>query len=505
SKNATDLANLVAQVYIEQSHAEKAKMATHGRKFIEEQLSALEERTRVIEDSLKKIGEGTKNIKLAEPIEQKLLELQFQLGELSQKYTDRHPNIIQVREQIRQLEAQVKGFSGQEIDYSRLLREAEVNKKLYSMLKEKLEEARITEAQKISDVSVVDPAVSAIAPITVNTKAKILISLFMGLVLGLAFAFIIETMDTSMGTIEDVENIVKLPVVGVLPSIGQEGKEDNSLFARLRIRLAGRHKTDEEERAVHLVAHFNPQSTIAEAYRNVFTNLKLSSARKTIMVTSSGPREGKSTVVCNLGIVAAQVGLKTLIVSSDLRRPVVAKNFGISNEFGLRDLITGTMTIDQALKNITDIMMGEIKFDNIRKTPGIENITILPSGKPPSNPVELLESKKIDELISIFKVKFDVVIFDAAPILPVTDASILAPKMDCVAIVYEIGRTSRDALVRAKIQLENVGAKICGVILNHTRAQTEGINAYPYYYQYRYKYDTMHKESRLAKKETRKK
>jgi capsular exopolysaccharide synthesis family protein len=132
-------------------------------------------------------------------------------------------------------------------------------------------------------------------------------------------------------------------------------------------------------------------------------------------------------------------------------------------------------------------MLGEMSFEDVRKTPGIENIWILPSGPPPANPVELLESGTMDNLISSLKKQFDVIIFDMPPVLPVTDASILAPKVDCVVIVYEIGRTSREALMRTKVQLESVGAKISGVVLNHTQAQTEAISSYPYYH-YKYKY-----------------
>ncbi|MFH0828204.1 MAG: polysaccharide biosynthesis tyrosine autokinase [Candidatus Omnitrophota bacterium] len=486
AKEAMDLANTVAQVYVASNLKEKNRQATQEREFIEEQLKAIEDKLMRAEEKSKQYGPGTDQIKLSEPIEQKLVELQFKLAELLQKYTEKHPQVIQLREQIKGMEAQVSGFSDQQLEYSRLIREIEVNRKLYGTLKEKLEEARISEAQKVSAVSIVNPAALPGAPVTGDNSLKIVLGSFLGLILGVALAFIFETLDTSIGTIEDVENVIKLPVLGVVPPIESELKNRKSIIGRIKDRFRPSEKTDAEERFVHLFSHFQPQSPSTEAFRNIHTNLKLSLSKKVILVTSSGPREGKSSVACNLAIVMAQIGLKTVLVSADLRRPVLAKVFGIKREPGLNELMMGTVNLDAALNNITDILLGEIGLEDIRKTPGIENIWILPSGHLPQNPVEILESKVLLDIIEKLKARFDVVIFDAPPVLPVTDASLLAPKMDCVVLVYEIGRTSREGLMRSKVQLEAVGAKIAGVVLNHTQAQSEGITPYPYYHKYKY-------------------
>jgi polysaccharide biosynthesis transport protein len=485
-KDAADLANVVAEVYILENLNEKNKQARHAREFIEEQLATLENKLRDTESRLKNFDAGSSQVKLSGPIEQKLVELQFKLAELLQKYTEKHPQVIQLRDQIKGLEAQVHGYSDKQLEYTGLAREVEVNQKLYSMLKEKLEEARITEQQKVSDVSVVDPAVMPGAPIAADTRMKIVMGALMGLILGVAFAFILETFDTSIGTIEDVENVVKLPVLGIIPPIEEELDPGKHILNLIKDRFVPRVKSDTEERLVHLFAHYRPQSPITEAFRNIHTNLKLSSERKTILVTSSGPREGKSSVVCNLGLVMAQIGLKTLLVSTDLRRPILEKMFGIKREPGMNEVVMGTVPLEAGLRNITDIMLGNIGLEDIRKTPGIENIWILPAGHLPQNPVEILDSKALLELIAKFKARFDVIIFDAPPVLPVTDASLLAPKIDGVIMVYEIGRTSREGLMRAKVQLEAVNAKILGVVLNHTQAQTEQISAYPYYKKYKY-------------------
>ncbi|MDD5729777.1 MAG: polysaccharide biosynthesis tyrosine autokinase [Candidatus Omnitrophica bacterium] len=487
AREAMALANTTAEVYIKESLGEKAKQAKQTRQFIEEQLASLEDKSKELEQRMRSSGYGAKNLRMAEPIQKKLTDLEFQLAELLQQYTEKHPKVIGIREEIKDLESQLEGFSGEDLEYARLEREVEVNKKLYAMLKEKLEEARIAEAQKVSDISIVNPAVLPESPVSGNKHMIILAGLLMGLILGFALSFVFETLDTSIGTIEDVENVVKLPVLGVIPSIVNETKKEANIIERIKAKFLPPERTALDDRFIRLIAHFQPKSPTAEAYRNIHTNLKLSSTRKSILVTSSGPREGKSSCACNLGIVMAQSGLKTVIVSADLRRPILAKTFGINKEPGLSELITGTVSLDEVLMSITDIMVGDMNFEDIRKTPGFENIWIIPSGHLPFNPPEILESKELTALIEKLKSRFDVVIFDAPPVLPVTDASILGPKLDCTVIVYEIGRTSREALMRTKMQLETVGAKISGVILNHTKTQTEAVANYPYYHQkYRY-------------------
>lgn len=157
-KEAMDLANTVAVCYIEENLLEKNKQARTVRKFIEEQLSSMEKRLHEAETKLKSFGEEVQNIHIADDIENKLTELEFKLASLLQKYTEKHPKVIQLREQIKELEAQLKGFSGKELEYARLKREVEVNRKIYAMLREKLEEVRITEAEKVPGVSVVNPA-----------------------------------------------------------------------------------------------------------------------------------------------------------------------------------------------------------------------------------------------------------------------------------------------------------------------------------------------------------
>lgn len=490
AKEAMDLADTVAHVYVEENLLEKRKQASSARNFIEEQLSQLEERLEDAEEHLRESSGGTWDIRLSDPLHKKLADAKFELAALLQKYTDKHPQVMQLKEQIKDLEAQLNNFSEQELGYTRLAREVEVNKKLYSMLKEKLEEARITEAQKVGDVSIVNPAVMPRSPVSPQIQTSVLIGGMAGLMLGITLAILFETLDTSIGTIEDVENSVKLPVLGVIPSIPSHPEQGKSILTKFKRKILPVKKTNIQEAYIRLIVHHKPKSPMAEAYRHLRTNLKFNQSRRVFLITSAGPREGKTTVLINLGLAVAQKGAKTLLVSSDLRRPALAKTLGMKKEPGLNEVITGTAKLEDALRSISDIMLGDMELSEIMKTPGIENIWILPSGHVPPNPAEVLESKELPKLIEELKKRFDVIFFDSPPALLVTDAGLLASKMDGVVLCYEIGKIAREALLRAKIQLESAGAKISGVVLNHIAPQTEAMTPYPYYYRYKYKYYT---------------
>jgi capsular exopolysaccharide synthesis family protein len=225
---------------------------------------------------------------------------------------------------------------------------------------------------------------------------------------------------------------------------------------------------------------------VAESFRNIKTNIKFSPTRKSILITSAGPQEGKTTILVNLGVVSAQDGLKVLLISSDLRRPVLADTFGLENKPGLSDVVMGTVSLKEAIRGTSDMLLGEIHIEEILKHPGLERIWVLPSGPLPLNPTEILDSPELNNILTNLKNDFDVILLDAPPVLPVTDASILANKVDGIVLCYEIGRTSRHALIRTKMQLESVGANILGIIMNHTQPETEATEVHPYYYKYKY-------------------
>jgi Mrp family chromosome partitioning ATPase len=230
------------------------------------------------------------------------------------------------------------------------------------------------------------------------------------------------------------------------------------------------------------------KSLLTEAYNTLRTNISFSLAKdniKTLMFTSSGPEEGKTFSIVNYALSVAESRKQVLLVESDLRRPSLHKMFGLERGEGLTDVLLDSISWKNAVKGTSDLIMGGFKLDNLLKLPGIENLKIMTCGSASVNPLELLNSKSLADLLVELRSNFDVVVFDCPPVLLFADATILATKVDAVVVVYQSGRTSRVALKRAKTQLENVKANMLGIVLNDVRI--EMLSHYRnYYYSDRY-------------------
>lgn len=213
----------------------------------------------------------------------------------------------------------------------------------------------------------------------------------------------------------------------------------------------------------------NPKSAAAEAFRTLRTNIQFSSLDeelKTIVVTSTQPGEGKSTVISNLAVTMAQAGKKVLLMDCDLRKPTIHKNLGISNQDGL-----------------TSLLSKEKGLDEVIKASNIPNFYVLTSGPIPPNPAELLGSKKLRALIRELGEVFDLILLDAPPVLAVTDAQVLSTFCSGVVFVAGYGEAEKHAVVRAKELIDKVGGKILGVVINKVPSKSKSY----YYYSYDYK------------------
>ncbi|WP_299094521.1 CpsD/CapB family tyrosine-protein kinase [uncultured Metabacillus sp.] len=209
----------------------------------------------------------------------------------------------------------------------------------------------------------------------------------------------------------------------------------------------------------------NPKSPIAEQFRTIRTNIQFSSVDeevKTIIVTSAGPAEGKSTTTANLAVVFAQQGKKVLMIDADLRKPTVHYTFNKENYIGLSNVLTKQETLGEAIQTTSQ-----------------ENLFVLTSGPVPPNPSELLGSKGMQSMLAEVKQEFDVIILDSPPVLAVTDAQVLSNLTDGVVLVVSSGKTEVDAAKKAKELLHSAKAKILGVVLNNKKAQD---SQYYYYY-----------------------
>lgn len=210
----------------------------------------------------------------------------------------------------------------------------------------------------------------------------------------------------------------------------------------------------------------DPKSTIAEQYRTIRTNIQFSSVdqeARTLMVTSAGPGEGKSTTVANLAIVLAQQGKKVLLVDADLRKPTVHYTFNKTNTFGLTSVLTKQLKLEETVVESAE-----------------RNLYILSSGPIPPNPAELLSSMAMEVFLNNALEEFEMVLFDAPPVLAVTDAQILANKCDGTILVVSSGKTEKDKLEKAKELLETAQSKIIGVVLNNKKIDSK--SNYYYYY-----------------------
>ncbi len=359
---------------------------------------------------------------------------------------------------------------------ARLERSTKTGENIYLMLKEKYEEARIKEAGQIGNVRIIDGAVPPESPIKPKKKLNVLLGALLGLLLGGSATILLESLDVSLKSIEDVEAL-KLPVLGHIPRIrevqkykkeGGEGIKSGSDAVRV---------------ASHLLTHSAPKSPVSEAYRTLRTNIQFSNLDnppRTMLVTSAGPGEGKSTTVANLAITFSQMGTKTLLIDADFRRPVLHSVFGLKKEPG-----------------VTNYLAGKASLDAVLKRSSVEGLDVVTCGVTPPNPSELLVSDKMKEFVAQLKNRYQMVLFDTPPVIAVTDAVVLSLLLDGVVIVASAGQTSHQGLARAKSLLENVDAKILGAVLNKIQAKS-AYGSYHYYYYYHYYGDR--KERRKGRK-----
>jgi len=353
------------------------------------------------------------------------------------------------------------------VQLARLERSRKVDENLYMMMREKFEESRITKAGQIGKVRIVDEPVRPRKPISPKKRLNIIFGAIFSLGLGIGITFFREYMDTSVRRVEDIE-MLGLTVLAAIPKINTD--DMNSKTERNN----GKQNGELQEARKRLVTHFKPKSPISESYRTLRTNLKFSDRDRNLhcmLVTSSGPGEGKSTTTANLAIAMSLQGTRTIIVDTDLRRPVGHRIFNVEKNRGL-----------------TNVLVGSLKLDDAVQPTAIQNLDILTSGILPPNPAELLGSERMRQLIEMLKSKYDMVLLDTPPLIAVTDAAVLSKEVDGVLLVVSSGRTHRAALSRGSDLLRNVNANILGVVLNGVSRENTYGSYYYYYHNYYYYY-----------------
>ncbi len=333
----------------------------------------------------------------------------------------------------------------------------------YGNVLSQLESIRIAEANAVDTVSVVEPAVAPRLPVRPQVLIMTLLALLAGLMFGVGLVFLIEYLDDTVKLPEHVERLTGLSTLGV---IARE-KNGGGRFGRLR--KGGRQKQSE---AIGLVTLEKPRSPSAEAYRTIRTGIQFSSIDnpiRSLVVTSPGPSEGKSTTAANLAAVIAQAGKRVVLVDADLRKPAQHKLWGAPNTVGL----TGLLLVEDQPESL----------DYVLAPTQVENLWVITSGLLPHNPSELLGSQKLQRLVDRLLQDHDLVVFDAPPALAVTDPIVLSQSLDGVLLVVDAGGTREPALQQTVQALASVQAHIIGVVLNKFPVKSGG---YYYYYYHHY-------------------
>jgi capsular exopolysaccharide synthesis family protein len=363
-------------------------------------------------------------------------------------------HIVAADARITELRAQLASFPGKETQIGQLQLDAALYNDTYRYLLTQLQSAQIASATIAPYVDIVETATVA-NRVGIGTRQKGTIGLLVGLFLGVVIAFFLEYLDQTIKSSADVERVLGIPILGLIPldSHGLRG---------------GRLRNDRRRSSISLISRAAPDDPISEAYRTLRTNVTFVGAEQhplqLICVTSPGPGEGKSTTAANLAITLAQQGAHTLLVDADLRRPLVHRAFDLVQEPGLTDILVGATTLREAVR------------PNV-----IPSLDVLPSGALPPNPSELLGSEAMRRLLEELRSHWDNVIFDTPPVLAVTDAAVLGSGSDAVILVLRAGQTEEAAAQRALEQLSRVQARVAGAVLNGVQQTRD--RYYHYYYR----------------------
>lgn len=338
-----------------------------------------------------------------------------------------------------------------QIQYERLNRDAENNQRLYELVLKRFKELELSGSLRFSNVRVLDQAIPNPKPIRPNTRSAVLLFLMLGLLGGVGVSLGLELLDASVASRADVEERLKLAFIGAMPPLQAEDGGTADLFI-----------------------HRHPRSPAAEMCRAIRTNLLFMSPDKpfrTVVVSSAGPSEGKSTSVINLGIAMAQTGTRVLLMDTDMRRPRLHRAFGVPDDMGVSSLVVGEGSLERAVKS-TDV----------------PNLFLLPCGPLPPNPAELLHTRAFSELLEKLKERYDCILLDSPPLGPVSDALVLSKQTDGILLVLKAGATHREQARRAIRSLRDVKARIIGALLNHVDLKGGKFggdyNAYTYYRGY---------------------
>jgi capsular exopolysaccharide synthesis family protein len=445
-------------------------------------------------------------------IEAKLADLKQQRAQLLTEYTEEWNEVKKVNEQINTLERQAQemrrrassnfitrlesrykqalaheralrtSFNSQRgqtlaqneaaINYRIIQQEIDTNKNLLDGLLARSKENNVMLAGTTNNIHVIDYAIAPGGPIGPNRLQGVLFTLLVSLTFGVALTLFLGHLDNSIRTTDDVEKMLHLPTLATIPAAESPARRRlHPFFTALQLARAG----DEADprRALKPAPRISEYALapLAEAFRQLRTSVLLSSAggtAKTMLVTSSLPGEGKTTTTANLAMSLAQTGAKVLAIDADMRHPSLHSFFGLENERGLSTILSTEMSKSKVLSLIE-------QYNG-------SSLHVLTSGPMPPNPAELVGSELMRRLITFLESNFTYIIIDSPPIVSFTDGVLISSMVDGVLLVVHSGKSARETTQRSRKVLQEVGAKILGVVLNNAELPSQEYYAYQRYY-----------------------
>lgn len=355
-------------------------------------------------------------------------------------------NESMLQEQISSLTGEALNLKSRSIQYNIYKREVDTNRQLYEATLQRYKEIGVAAGVGLNNILIVDKAVNA-SKFNPNIPLNLSISLFLGAVLGVLLALLLEYLDDTLKNPEDVEKLLNVAVLGVIPKLPENTTLED--------------------------AYADVRSAFSESYRSVRTSLQFSTNHgvpRTLLVTSPSPGEGKSTAALTLARNFTQIGKRVLLIDSDMRKPTIHKKMVIDNSLGLSNFLAGALTLDEVIF-ATDIM----------------GLSVIPTGPLPPNPAELLHDDNMQRLITFGLAEYDLVIIDGPPVMGLADAPILSNYVDGVMLVIEAGSTRKGFAKNAVKRLNAANAHIVGVLINKFESKHA---AYGYGYGYGGSYET---------------
>jgi capsular exopolysaccharide synthesis family protein len=331
-----------------------------------------------------------------------------------------------------------------------------------------MKDADIARMMRVNNIRIVDLAKEPVVPVRPRVSVMVGLGTFVGLLFGVAIAWILERMDTSIKTPDDIESNLGIPFLGLLPVVDDS---DENPYSRRKGGRRRKKKLPSPDDHAELVVHDRPLSGVAEAARSIRTNLLFMNPDRPyrkLLVSSAGPSEGKTTVACSIAIALAQGGQRVCIVDCDLRRPRLHRIFDRAGDAGL-----------------TNLLVGDAQLDDITKPTQIDNLWSIPSGPIPPNPADVLNSERFRSFLSSLGDRFDRIVIDSPPLVAVTDAAILSTLVDGTVFVVRAFRTNRNLSAHGLRSIRDVDGRIVGAVLNAVNLDKHEYAHYYHYYYYK--------------------